>query len=73
MSRFRKTIDSLHVCVVIISRPMGTKDYNGDGRADILWRHTSGAVATWLMNGTTATSGGAFGPIESAWQIANPR
>ena len=27
-------------------------DFNGDGKADILWRHTSGAVDIWLMNGT---------------------
>ena len=24
-----------------------TGDYNGDGRADILWRHTTGAAAIW--------------------------
>jgi hypothetical protein len=28
-----------------------TADFNGDGRADILWRHDSGAVALWQMNG----------------------
>jgi hypothetical protein len=32
----------------------GVGDFNHDGRADILWRSTtSGAVAQWLMNGTT--------------------
>ena len=34
----------------------GTADFNGDGYTDILWRNnTTGAVAIWLMNGTTYT------------------
>ena len=34
----------------------GTADFNGDGFTDILWRNnTTGAVAIWLMNGTTYT------------------
>jgi hypothetical protein len=28
-------------------------DFNGDGNSDILWRNTSGALAEWLMNGTS--------------------
>ena len=31
---------------------LGEADFNGDGRADLLWRTDSGALATWLMNGT---------------------
>ena len=27
-------------------------DYNGDGKSDILWQNSSGAVAVWEMNGT---------------------
>jgi len=35
----------------------GTGDFNGDGKADILWRRPSdGAVSMWLMDGTAATS-----------------
>jgi hypothetical protein len=30
-------------------RPHGTGDFDGDGDADILWRHQDGAVATWEM------------------------
>lgn len=26
-------------------------DFDGDGRSDILWRHTDGTVAVWYMNG----------------------
>ena len=34
---------------------VATGDHNGDGKADLLWRDTTGAVSTWL-----ATSSGAF-------------
>jgi hypothetical protein len=35
----------------------GVGDFNGDGKADILWRETSsGAVGIWIMNGTSITS-----------------
>ena len=26
-------------------------DFNGDGTSDVLWRHNSGSVSEWLMNG----------------------
>src|SRR5260370_27302994 len=32
---------------------VGTGDFNGDGKCDILWRDTSGNIAIWEMNGTT--------------------
>jgi hypothetical protein len=35
----------------------GTADFNGDGFTDILWRNnTTGAVAIWIMNGTSYQS-----------------
>ncbi len=37
----------------------GVGDFNHDGRADILWRNSSGALAEWLMNGTTIMASGA--------------
>jgi len=39
-----------------------TRDFNGDGKADILWRQTStGTVLLWLMNGGNApTSAGGW-------------
>jgi hypothetical protein len=33
---------------------MGVGDYNNDGKSDILWQNSSGAVAVWEMNGTNA-------------------
>jgi PASTA domain len=29
----------------------GVSDFDGDGRSDILWRHTNGTVAVWYMIG----------------------
>jgi hypothetical protein len=46
------------------------RDFNGDGRSDILWRNTNGAVAAWLMNGLGILQAGGFGTISSDWTIA---
>jgi hypothetical protein len=35
---------------------VGTGDFNGDGKSDILWRDSSGNVAIWEMNGTTISN-----------------
>jgi len=32
-------------------------DFNGDGKADILWQNTDGTPAIWLMNGASLLSG----------------
>jgi hypothetical protein len=50
---------------------VGTGDFNGDGRSDILWRDSnSGGVAMWLMNGVTITSSSSVGNVPTNWQIA---
>jgi hypothetical protein len=35
---------------------VGTDDFDGDGRADLLWRTDSGILAVWEMNGTQIKS-----------------
>jgi hypothetical protein len=46
-------------------------DVNGDGKADLVWRHmSSGEVAIWLMNGATIASSGFLGGVSLAWEIA---
>src|SRR5262249_5626229 len=45
------------------------KDFNGDGQADILWRHTSGTVYEWLLNGTSLIGLGSPGTAGTDWQI----
>jgi hypothetical protein len=57
-------------------RMVATGDYNGDGKVDIVWRHsTSGQNAMWFMNGTTLTSGALTNPSmpEASWKIVGPR
>jgi hypothetical protein len=50
-------------------------DFNGDARTDILWRNDSGALAEWLMKGTsiigsfTPTSGGSAVAPDASWQV----
>jgi hypothetical protein len=41
----------------------GVGDFNGDGSPDIVWQHgVDGALATWLMNGSTVLSTQSFVP-----------
>jgi hypothetical protein len=47
----------------------GVGDFDGDGRADVLWRHTSGLVYTWLMDGGGIASHGSPAGVENAWTI----
>jgi len=37
-----------------------TGDFNGDGKADLLWQHTDGLGAVWLMNGSNYLGGATF-------------
>jgi hypothetical protein len=34
----------------------GISDFNDDGKADVLWRRSSGELALWTMNGTAVTN-----------------
>jgi len=49
-------------------------DYNGDGRADLLWRHaSSGDTYVYPMNGTTILAGeGYLRNVPSAWKVVSP-
>jgi hypothetical protein len=56
----------------------GVGDFNGDGKADILWRSNSGDLYVWLMSGTTIIAQGplVFAPAApmglaaADWQVA---
>ena len=45
------------------------RDFNGDGKADILWRHTSGTLYEWLLNGTSIIGQGSPGSASTDWTI----
>ncbi|WP_309611458.1 FG-GAP-like repeat-containing protein [Sphingomonas sp.] len=49
----------------------GTADFNGDGRADILWRNDAGTVGDWLgqANGGFAITSLLIG-VPTAWKVA---
>jgi hypothetical protein len=46
----------------------GVGDFNADGRADIFWRHNTGVVSIWLMNGGWHAGEWAYWPMDTAWQ-----
>jgi len=48
----------------------GIGDFDGDGKADILWRNlTTGTNSLWLMNGRTP-SFGATAPVATLnWEV----
>ena len=43
-------------------------DLDGDGRADIVWRQTGGAIVDWTTNGQTVTSGTPVGTLDGSWK-----
>jgi serralysin len=47
----------------------GTRDFNGDGKSDILWRNDSGTVATWDMNDNQILSSHTFSTISNDWHL----
>jgi hypothetical protein len=49
---------------------VGTGDFDGDGKTDILWRDTAGDLAIWFMNGTAISSAGSLGNVPQAWSVA---
>jgi hypothetical protein len=46
-------------------------DFNGDGKADILWHNTvSGQNQVWLMNGAAMQSSAFLTSLSVAWALA---
>jgi len=54
---------------------VGTDDFNGDGKTDILWRNKStGQNVVWLMNGTTYGSYTWLPDVpDTNWEIVGPK
>jgi hypothetical protein len=51
---------------------IGTGDFNGDGRNDILWRQNDGTLSVWLANtnGSFSSNSNFSGSISTAWNVA---
>jgi hypothetical protein len=51
-----------------------THDFNADGKSDILWRHTGGTAAMWMMNGAVLASSITLSPTkDNTWSIVGQR
>lgn len=51
---------------------VGTGDFNGDGRDDILWRSDSGALSNWLgaaNGGFAPNDGNAYTQVGTEWRV----
>jgi Ca2+-binding RTX toxin-like protein len=49
---------------------IGTGDFNGDGRADLLWRSTDGTVTDWLGQANGSFVGNNFSThADPSWQV----
>jgi hypothetical protein len=49
---------------------VGERDFNGDGKADLLWRDNLGNTAIWFLNGTSVASSVGVGNIPTNWTVA---
>ena len=54
---------------------VGTGDFNGDGKDDVLWRNDNGSFTEWLANangtgGLTSNDASAFTNVPTSWHVA---
>jgi hypothetical protein len=48
---------------------VGVGDVDNDGRADVVWRHVSGTVSVWLLNGVSVVGTGSPGAAATNWAV----
>jgi hypothetical protein len=54
-------------------RVRGSADVNNDGKIDLLFQHTDGTLAVWLMNGTSLASASLLNPAnpgDANWKLS---
>jgi hypothetical protein len=54
-------------------RVVGTGDFNGDKKTDIVFQHTDGTLAVWYMNGSTLSAPALLSPSnpgDAKWRVA---
>ncbi len=66
------TIGGQTVMVSQTGGPAAYGDIDGNGSTDLLWQHSNGNLAVWLMNGTTLMDGRPLGMplLDTGWRIA---
>jgi hypothetical protein len=55
---------------------VGAEDINGDRKADILWQHANGALATWCLDGARVTTTSWLNPSSATstdWKVVGPK
>lgn len=52
---------------------VATHDFSAEQRSDILWKHSGGSVAMWLMNAGTVTSSLAVASVGAGWSVVGLR
>jgi hypothetical protein len=51
---------------------VGTGDFNGGGKTDIVWQNNAtGERAIWLMNGTSYSRSVSLGVVPTQWEMRN--
>jgi hypothetical protein len=66
------SLDSFGVIADAVSTDWVIKnveDLDGNGKADLVWRHTNGDVAGWLMDGLGLDSFGVIATVSDDWKI----
>jgi hypothetical protein len=56
--------------VAVIWTIAGVADFNGDGKADILWRDSGGNLSMWLMNGNALLDNSLFVNVPPSWTVS---
>ena len=51
----------------------GSGDFNGDGRADVLWTNAAGDATTWLMNNQNVQQAAISGTIGINWRVGRTK
>ena len=69
--RLISTATGVSIDLVAVAPFSGLNDFSGDGRSDLLWRNSSGALSTWTVgaNGTTMLPSVYNAQVGTDWRV----